>query len=240
MAKVQDEAGHGLYLYCATETLGADRKDMIEDLNTGKAKYANVFNYPTTNWADMGAIGWLVDGAAIMNQVSLQRTSYAPYSRAMVRICKEESFHQRQGFEIMEIMSNGTKEQKDMAQDALNRWWWPSLMMFGPHDANSPRSEKSLLWKIKRETNDELRQRFIDRVVPQADFLGLKIPDPDLKWNEEKGSYDIGEIDWDEFYSVVNGKGPCNQERLKARTDADNNGQWVREAAEAYAAKRAS
>ena len=240
MAKVQDEAGHGLYLYCATETLGADRKDMIEDLNTGKAKYANVFNYPTTNWADMGAIGWLVDGAAIMNQVSLQRTSYAPYSRAMVRICKEESFHQRQGFEIMEIMSNGTKEQKDMAQDALNRWWWPSLMMFGPHDANSPRSEKSLLWKIKRETNDELRQRFVDRVVPQADFLGLKIPDPDLKWNEEKGSYDIGEIDWDEFYSVVNGKGPCNQERLKARTDADNNGQWVREAAEAYAAKRAS
>jgi ring-1,2-phenylacetyl-CoA epoxidase subunit PaaA len=240
MAKVQDEAGHGLYLYCATETLGADRKDMIEDLNTGKAKYANVFNYPTTNWADMGAIGWLVDGAAIMNQVSLQRTSYAPYSRAMVRICKEESFHQRQGFEIMEIMSNGTKEQKEMAQDALNRWWWPSLMMFGPHDANSPRSEKSLLWKIKRETNDELRQRFVDRVVPQADFLGLKIPDPDLKWNEEKGSYDIGEIDWDEFYSVVNGKGPCNQERLKARTDADNNGQWVREAAEAYAAKRAS
>ena len=240
MAKVQDEAGHGLYLYCATETLGADRKDMIEELNTGKAKYANVFNYPTTNWADMGAIGWLVDGAAIMNQVSLQRTSYAPYSRAMVRICKEESFHQRQGFEIMEIMSNGTKEQRDMAQDALNRWWWPSLMMFGPHDANSPRSEKSLLWKIKRETNDELRQRFIDRVVPQADFLGLKIPDPELKWNEEKGSYDIGEIDWDEFYSVVNGKGPCNQERLKARTDADNNGQWVREAAEAYAAKRAS
>lgn len=240
MAKVQDEAGHGLYLYCATETLGADRKDMIEELNTGKAKYANVFNYPTTNWADMGAIGWLVDGAAIMNQVSLQRTSYAPYSRAMVRICKEESFHQRQGFEIMEIMANGTKEQNDMAQDALNRWWWPSLMMFGPHDANSPRSEKSLLWKIKRETNDELRQRFIDRVVPQADFLGLKIPDPELKWNEEKGSYDIGEIDWDEFYSVVNGKGPCNQERLKARTDADNNGQWVREAAEAYAAKRAS
>ena len=240
MAKVQDEAGHGLYLYCATETLGADRKDMIEELNTGKAKYANVFNYPTTNWADMGAIGWLVDGAAIMNQVSLQRTSYAPYSRAMVRICKEESFHQRQGFEIMEIMSNGTKEQKDMAQDALNRWWWPSLMMFGPHDANSPRSEKSLLWKIKRETNDELRQRFVDRVVPQADFLGLKIPDPELKWNEEKGSYDFGEIDWDEFYSVVNGKGPCNQERLKARTDADNNGQWVREAAEAYAAKRAS
>ncbi|HIO67825.1 MAG TPA: 1,2-phenylacetyl-CoA epoxidase subunit A [Flavobacteriales bacterium] len=240
MAKVQDEAGHGLYLYCATETLGADRKYMIEELNTGKAKYANVFNYPTTNWADMGAIGWLVDGAAIMNQVSLQRTSYAPYSRAMVRICKEESFHQRQGFEIMEIMANGTKEQKDMAQDALNRWWWPSLMMFGPHDANSPRSEKSLLWKIKRETNDELRQRFVDRVVPQADFLGLKIPDPEMKWNEEKGSYDIGEIDWDEFYSVVNGKGPCNQERLKARTDADNNGQWVREAAEAYAAKRAS
>jgi len=240
MAKVQDEAGHGLYLYCATETLGADRKDMIEELNTGKAKYANVFNYPTTNWADMGAIGWLVDGAAIMNQVSLQRTSYAPYSRAMVRICKEESFHQRQGFEIMEIMANGTKEQQDMAQDALNRWWWPSLMMFGPHDANSPRSEKSLLWKIKRETNDELRQRFVDRVVPQADFLGLKIPDPELKWNEERGSYDFGEIDWDEFYSVVNGKGPCNQERLKARTDADNNGQWVREAAEAYAAKRAS
>jgi len=239
MAKVQDEAGHGLYLYCATETLGADRKDLIEALNTGKAKYASVFNYPTTTWADMGAIGWLVDGAAIMNQVSLQRTSYAPYSRAMVRICKEESFHQRQGFEIMEVMSNGTKEQKDMAQDALNRWWWPALMMFGPHDANSPRSEKSLLWKIKRETNDELRQRFVDRVVPQADFLDLKIPDDELKWNEEKGGHDFGEIDWDEFYSVVNGNGPCNKERLKARSDADNNGLWVREAAEAYAAKQA-
>jgi ring-1,2-phenylacetyl-CoA epoxidase subunit PaaA len=239
MAKVQDEAGHGLYLYCATETLGADRKDLIEALNTGKAKYASVFNYPTTTWADMGAIGWLVDGAAIMNQVSLQRTSYAPYSRAMVRICKEESFHQRQGFEIMEVMANGTKEQKDMAQDALNRWWWPALMMFGPHDANSPRSEKSLLWKIKRETNDELRQRFVDRVVPQADFLGLKIPDDKLKWNEEKDGHDFGEIDWDEFYSVVNGNGPCNRERLKARSDADNNGRWVREAAEAYAAKQA-
>ncbi|MBL4752508.1 MAG: 1,2-phenylacetyl-CoA epoxidase subunit A [Flavobacteriales bacterium] len=240
MAKVQDEAGHGLYLYCATETLGADRKDLIEQLNTGKAKYASVFNYPTTTWADMGAVGWLVDGAAIMNQVSLQRTSYAPYSRAMVRICKEESFHQRQGFEIMEVMSNGTKEQREMAQDALDRWWWPALMMFGPHDANSPRSAKSLLWKIKRETNDELRQRFVDRVVPQADFLGLKIPDPDLKWNEKKGGHDFGEIDWDEFYSVVNGNGPCNRERLKARTEADENGRWVREAAEAYAAKHAS
>jgi len=238
MAKVQDEAGHGLYLYCATETLGAERKDLVEALNTGKAKYASVFNYPTTTWADMGAIGWLVDGAAIMNQVSLQRTSYAPYSRAMVRICKEESFHQRQGFEIMEVMANGTKEQKDMAQDALNRWWWPALMMFGPHDANSPRSEKSLLWKIKRETNDELRQRFVDRVVPQADYLDLKIPDDELKWNDEKGGHDFGEIDWDEFYSVVNGNGPCNQERLKARSDADNNGQWVREAAVAYAAKQ--
>ncbi|MBL4734090.1 MAG: 1,2-phenylacetyl-CoA epoxidase subunit A [Flavobacteriales bacterium] len=240
MAKVQDEAGHGLYLYCAAETLGADRKDLIAQLNAGKAKYASVFNYPTTTRADMGAIGWLVDGAAIMNQVSLQRTSYAPYSRAMVRICKEESFHQRQGFEIMEIMSNGTREQQDMAQDALNRWWWPSLMMFGPHDANSPRSEKSLLWKIKRETNDELRQRFVDRVVPQADYLGLKIPDPELKWNEEKGRHDFGEIDWEEFYSVVNGNGPCNRERLKARNDADNNGRWVREAAEAYALKHTS
>ena len=240
MAKVQDEAGHGLYLYAATETLGATRKTLTDALNSGKAKYASVFNYPTSTWADMGAIGWLVDGAAIMNQVSLQRTSYAPYSRAMVRICKEESFHQRQGFEIMEVMSFGTKEQKEMAQDALNRWWWPALMMFGPHDENSPRSEKSLLWKIKLESNDALRQRFVDRVVPQADHLGLRIPDDDLKWNEERGSHDFGEIDWDEFYAVVKGNGPCNHERLKARNEADDNGKWVRDAATAYAAKRAS
>lgn len=237
MAKIQDEGGHGLYLYCAAETLGADRKNLVEQLNNGTAKYASVFNYPTLNWADIGAIGWLVDGAAIMNQVSLQRTSYAPYSRAMVRICKEESFHQRQGFEIMEVMSNGIEAQRAMAQDALNRWWWPALMMFGPHDGESPRSAKSLLWKIKRETNDELRQRFIDRTVPQAEFLGLNIPDPDLKWNDKKEGYDFGAIDWEEFYTVVNGNGPCNKERLKARNEADNNGRWVREAATAYAAK---
>jgi ring-1,2-phenylacetyl-CoA epoxidase subunit PaaA len=238
LAKVQDEAGHGLYLYCAAETLGTSREQMIEALHSGKAKYSTIFNYPTLTWADIGAIGWLVDGAAIMNQVPLQRTSYGPYARAMVRICKEESFHQRQGYEIMIAMANGTPEQKRMAQDALNRWWWPSLMMFGPPDADSPNTAQSMRWRIKRETNDELRQKFVDITVPQADFLGLKVPDPDLKWNEEKGRYDFGEIDWEEFYAVVRGEGPVAKERMKARREAWENGAWVREAAAAHEAKR--
>jgi ring-1,2-phenylacetyl-CoA epoxidase subunit PaaA len=238
LAKVQDEAGHGLYLYCAAETLGTSREQMIEALHSGKAKYSTIFNYPTLTWADIGAIGWLVDGAAIMNQVPLQRTSYGPYARAMVRICKEESFHQRQGYEIMIAMANGTPEQKRMAQDALNRWWWPSLMMFGPPDADSPNTAQSMRWRIKRETNDELRQKFVDITVPQADFLNLKVPDPDLKWNEEKGGYDFGEIDWEEFYAVVRGEGPAAKERMKARRDAWEDGAWVREAAAAHEAKR--
>jgi ring-1,2-phenylacetyl-CoA epoxidase subunit PaaA len=235
---VQDEAGHGLYLYCAAETLGTSREQMIEALHSGKAKYSTIFNYPTLTWADIGAIGWLVDGAAIMNQVPLQRTSYGPYARAMVRVCKEESFHQRQGYEIMIALANGTVEQKRMAQDALNRWWWPSLMMFGPPDENSPNTAQSMRWRIKRETNDELRQKFVDITVPQADFLGLKVPDADLKWNEEKGGYDFGEIDWEEFYAVVRGEGPAAKERMKARREAWDNGAWVREAAEAHEAKR--
>jgi ring-1,2-phenylacetyl-CoA epoxidase subunit PaaA len=238
LAKVQDEAGHGLYLYCAAETLGTSREQMIEALHSGKAKYSTIFNYPTLTWADIGAIGWLVDGAAIMNQVPLQRTSYGPYARAMVRVCKEESFHQRQGYEIMIALANGTAEQKRMAQDALNRWWWPSLMMFGPPDADSPNTEQSMRWRIKRETNDELRQKFVDITVPQADFLGLRVPDGNLKWNEEKGGYDFGEIDWEEFYSVVRGEGPVAKERMKARRDAWNKGAWVREAAVAHEAKR--
>jgi ring-1,2-phenylacetyl-CoA epoxidase subunit PaaA len=238
LAKVQDEAGHGLYLYCAAETLGTSREQMIEALHSGKAKYSTIFNYPTLTWADIGAIGWLVDGAAIMNQVPLQRTSYGPYARAMVRVCKEESFHQRQGYEIMIALANGTAEQKRMAQDALNRWWWPSLMMFGPPDADSPNTAQSMRWRIKRETNDELRQKFVDITVPQADFLGLKVPDSDLNWNEEKGGYDFGEIDWDEFYAVVRGEGPAAKERMKARRDAWDNGAWVREAAAAHEAKR--
>ncbi|HJP69938.1 MAG TPA: 1,2-phenylacetyl-CoA epoxidase subunit PaaA [Sphingomicrobium sp.] len=238
LAKVQDEAGHGLYLYCAAETLGTSREEMIEALHSGKAKYSTIFNYPTLTWADIGAIGWLVDGAAIMNQVPLQRTSYGPYARAMVRVCKEESFHQRQGYEIMIALANGTAEQKRMAQDALNRWWWPSLMMFGPPDADSPNTAQSMRWRIKRETNDELRQKFVDITVPQADFLNLKIPDADLKWNEAKGGYDFGEIDWEEFYSVVRGEGPVAKERMKARRDAWENGAWVREAAAAHEAKR--
>jgi len=238
LAKVQDEAGHGLYLYCAAETLGTSREQMIEALHSGKAKYSTIFNYPTLTWADIGAIGWLVDGAAIMNQVPLQRTSYGPYARAMVRVCKEESFHQRQGYEIMIALANGTTEQKRMAQDALNRWWWPSLMMFGPPDADSPNTAQSMRWRIKRETNDELRQKFVDITVPQADFLELKVPDADLKWNEEKGGYDFGEIDWEEFYSVVRGEGPVAKERMKARRDAWDNGAWVREAAVAHEAKR--
>ncbi|HET6535476.1 MAG TPA: 1,2-phenylacetyl-CoA epoxidase subunit PaaA [Sphingomicrobium sp.] len=238
LAKVQDEAGHGLYLYCAAETLGTSREQMIEALHSGKAKYSTIFNYPTLTWADIGAIGWLVDGAAIMNQVPLQRTSYGPYARAMVRICKEESFHQRQGYEIMIAMANGTAEQKRMAQDALDRWWWPSLMMFGPPDADSPNTAQSMRWRIKRETNDELRQRFVDVTVPQANFLGLKVPDPALEWNADKDGYDFGEIDWEEFYAVVRGEGPVAKERMKARREAWDDGAWVREAAAAHEAKR--
>lgn len=238
LAKVQDEAGHGLYLYSATETLGADREATIDDLHSGKAKYSSIFNYPTLTWADMGAIGWLVDGAAIMNQVPLCRCSYGPYARAMVRVCKEESFHQRQGFEIMTKLANGTPEQKEMAQDALNRFWWPALMMFGPNDADSPHTAQSMKWKIKRHTNDELRQQFVDITVPQAELIGLKVPDADLKWNEERGHYDFGEINWDEFWQVVNGNGPCNKDRIDTRRKAKENGAWVREAANEYAEKR--
>ena len=237
LAKVQDEAGHGLYLYSAAETLGTSRQEMIEALHSGKAKYSTIFNYPTLTWADIGAIGWLVDGAAIMNQVPLQRTSYGPYARAMVRVCKEESFHQRQGYEIMMHLAAGTAEQKRMAQDALNRWWWPSLMMFGPTDDNSPNTAQSMRWRIKRDTNDELRQKFVDITVPQAEAIGLVVPDPDLRWNEAKGGYDFGTIDWDEFYAVVKGEGPVAKERMKARRDAWEKNAWVREAADAYAAK---
>jgi len=240
LAKVQDEAGHGLYLYSACETLGISRDELNSQLHQGKAKYSSIFNYPTLSWADMGAIGWLVDGAAIVNQVSLQKTSYGPYSRGMIKICKEESFHQRQGYEIMSEMANGTKEQKKMAQDALNRFWWPSIMMFGPHDSDSPRTGNAMKWKIKRKTNDELRQDFIDKTVAQAELIGLKIPDPDLKWNEERGSYDFGEIDWDEFWDVVNGKGPCNEQRLNHHIKAHEDGEWVRKAAKAYAEKQNS
>ncbi|HEV2832484.1 MAG TPA: 1,2-phenylacetyl-CoA epoxidase subunit PaaA [Hanamia sp.] len=238
IAKVQDEAGHGLYLYCAAETLNISREEMTDQLLTGLAKYSSIFNYPTLTWADMGAIGWLVDGAAIMNQVPLCRASYAPYARAMVRICKEESFHQRQGYEILLTLCRGTKEQKEMAQDALNRWWWPSLMMFGPNDDASPHTQQSMQWKIKRFTNDELRQKFVDICKEQADILGLIIPDPDLKWNDEKGHYDFGEINWDEFRNVIKGNGPCNKERLSMRVSAHENGAWVREAAMAYAEKK--
>ena len=237
LAKVQDEAGHGLYLYSACETLGISREELYEQLHSGKAKYSSIFNYPTITWADIGAIGWLVDGAAIINQVALCNTSFGPYARAMVRICKEESFHQRQGYEIMLTLSNGTPEQKEMAQDALNRWWWPSLMMFGPRDEDSPHTAQSMKWKLKRKTNDELRQQFVDQTVPQADILGLSIPDPDLKFNEETGRYDFGEIDWEEFWQVVKGHGPCNKERMEARVGAWERGAWVREAAMAYAEK---
>lgn len=238
LAKVQDEAGHGLYLYSAAETLGITRDELIDQLHTGKAKYSSIFNYPTLTWADIGAIGWLVDGAAIMNQVMLCRTSYGPYARAMVRICKEESFHQRQGYESLLALSKGSDEQKAMLQDAVNRWWWPSLMMFGPSDAESTNSEKSMLWKIKRQSNDELRQRFVDATVDQARILGVTLPDPDLKWNEAKGHYDFGTINWDEFWNVVKGNGPCNKQRLQARVDAHEKGQWVRDAAMAYAEKK--
>lgn len=238
LAKVQDEGGHGLYLYSAAETLGVSREQMTEELLSGKAKYSSIFNYPTMTWADIGAIGWLVDGAAIMNQIPLCRCSYGPYARAMIRVCKEESFHQRQGYEIMMTLARGTSEQKEMAQDALNRWWWPSLMMFGPHDAESQHSDQSMKWKIKRFTNDELRQKFVDATVPQAEFIGLSIPDPQLKWNEEKGGYDFGPIDWDEFWRVVKGGGRMNRDRITARRKAWEEGAWVREAALAHARKR--
>ena len=239
LAKVQDEAGHGLYLYAATETLGTSREQTINDLNSGKAKYSSIFNYPTLTWADIGAIGWLVDGAAIINQVALCRTSYGPYARAMVRICKEESFHQRQGFEILLTLSKGSKEQKEMCQDAINRWWWPSLMMFGPNDDASPNTQQSLKWKVKRFTNDELRQKFVDICAEQANVLSMTLPDPDLKWNAERNHYDFGEINWNEFWNVVKGNGPCNKQRLDARNKAHNEGVWVREAAIAYAEKKA-
>ena len=240
LAKVQDEAGHGLYLYSAGETLGTSRDQMVADLLSGKAKYSSIFNYPTLTWADIGAIGWLVDGAAIMNQIPLCRCSYGPYARAMVRICKEESFHQRQGFDIMLVLSRGSAAQKAMAQDALNRWWWPSIMMFGPSDNDSKHSAQSMAWKIKRFSNDELRQKFIDVTVPQADFLGLKVPDDDLEFDQKSGHYKFGDIDWQEFYDVVSGNGPCNRERLQVRRSAHEGGAWVREAAQAYAEKRSS
>lgn len=238
LAKVQDEAGHGLYLYSAAETLGITRDQMTNQLLTGKAKYSSIFNYPSLTWADMGAIGWLVDGAAILNQVMLCRTSYGPYARAMVRICKEESFHQRQGYEILLTLSQGTDAQKAMCQDAINRWWWPSLMMFGPKDAESSNSEQSTTWKIKRKSNDELRQQFVDMCVMQVKVLGMTLPDPDLKWNEERKHYDFGEINWVEFWEVVKGNGPCNKERLAAKQKAWDEGAWVREAAMAYANKQ--
>lgn len=238
IAKVQDEAGHGLYLYSAAETLGISRDEMINQLHCGRAKYSSIFNYPTITWADMGAIGWLVDGAAIMNQVPICRCSYGPYARAMVRICKEESFHQRQGFEILLTLSKGSDEQKKMCQDAINRWWWPSVMMFGPNDDASPNSALSMKWKIKRFTNDELRQRFIDMCAEQIKILGMNLPDENLKWNEETNHYDFGKIDWEEFKNVVNGNGPCNKERLAARVNAHEEGSWVRDAALAYAEKK--
>lgn len=239
LAKVQDEAGHGLYLYSACETLGVERDQLLQDLHSGKAKYSSIFNYPTLTWADMGAIGWLVDGAAIMNQVPLCRASYGPYARAMVRVCKEESFHQRQGFEIMLTLCKGSEEQKKMAQDALNRWWWPALMMFGPPDEASTHTEQSMRWGIKRFTNDELRQKFVDVSKPQADLLGLTIPDPDLKWDEEKGQHEFGAINWEEFFNVIKGNGPCNKQRLEARNKAYDEGAWVRDAAAAFAEKKA-
>jgi ring-1,2-phenylacetyl-CoA epoxidase subunit PaaA len=234
LAKVQDEAGHGLYLYSAAETLGISREEMYDQLHTGKAKYSSIFNYPTITWADMGAIGWLVDGAAIMNQVPLCRTSFGPYARAMVRVCKEESFHQRQGFELLLHLSKGSEVQKRMCQDAINRWWWPSVMMFGPSDAESPNTESSMKWKIKRFTNDELRQKFVDICAEQVKLLGMTLPDADLKWNEERQHYDFGKINWEEFWNVVSGNGPCNKQRLETRKKAWDEGSWVREAATAH------
>jgi ring-1,2-phenylacetyl-CoA epoxidase subunit PaaA len=238
LAKVQDEAGHGLYLYSAAETLGIGREEMYDQLHTGKAKYSSIFNYPTLTWADVGAVGWLVDGAAIMNQVPLCRTSYGPYARAMVRVCKEESFHQRQGFESLLHLSKGTEDQRKMCQDAIDRWWWPSVMMFGPSDDESPNTALSMKWRIKRFTNDELRQKFVDVCAEQVKILGMTLPDPDLKWNEEKGHYDFGKINWEEFWNVVSGNGPCNKQRLDTRKKAWDNGAWVREAATAYSEKR--
>ena len=238
LAKVQDEGGHGLYLYTAAETLGISRDELLDNLHTGKAKYSSIFNYPTLTWADIGAVGWLVDGAAIMNQVMLQRASYGPYARAMVRICKEESFHQRQGFEVMTRLAFGTPEQKEMAQDALNRWWYPTMMMFGPPDAESPNSENAMKWRIKRETNDQLRQKFVNQTVPQVEYLGLTVPDTQLKWNEEKKGYDFSEPNWTEFKQIISGNGPCNKERLAARNKAHDEGAWVRAAAMAHAKKK--
>lgn len=238
LAKVQDEGGHGLYLYSAAETLGVTREEMVQALQEGRAKYASIFNYPTTTWADVGTIGWLVDGAAIVNQISLQRSSYGPYARAMVRICKEESFHVRQGYEIVLTLAGGSEEQKAMAQDSLNRWWWPTLMMFGPHDTESAHSAQSMKWKIKRQSNDELRQKFVDQTVPQAEFAGLEIPDECLRWNEELSHYEFGEIDWDEFKRVIDGDGLCNRQRLQHHIRAHEEGQWVRDALRAYEEKR--
>jgi len=238
IAKVQDEGGHGLYLYSAAETLGTSRDQMLEGLHSGKAKYSSIFNYPTLNWADVGVIGWLVDGAAIMNQVPLCRCSYGPYARAMVRVCKEESFHQRQGYEALLVMMKGTDEQRAMVQDAVNRYWWKCLAMFGPPDADSPHSAQGMRWGIKRISNDDLRQKFIDATVPQAKVLGVTLPDPALKWNEARGHYDYGQIDWAEFWNTVEGNGPCNKERLATRVKAHNDGQWVRDAAQAYARKQ--
>lgn len=240
LAKVQDEGGHGLYLYAAAETLGVSRDALIDALHAGKAKYSSIFNYPTLTWADIGVIGWLVDGAAIMNQIPLCRCSYGPYARAMIRVCKEESFHQRQGFDLLLTMMGGTEAQRDMVQDAVNRWWWPSLMMFGPPDGESKNSGDSMRWGIKRISNDDLRQKFVDATAPQADVLGVRLPDPDLRWNEVRGHYDFGAIDWTEFWSVVNGDGPCNRDRLAARIKARDEGAWVREAAVAHAEKQAA
>jgi ring-1,2-phenylacetyl-CoA epoxidase subunit PaaA len=237
LAKVQDEAGHGLYIYSGVETLGVDRESATKDLLSGKAKYSSVFNYPTLTWADIGVIGWFVDGAAIVNQTMLAKCSYGPYARAMVRICKEENFHKKQGYELVAGLANGTKEQREMAQDAVNRWWWPSLMMFGPSDKDSPNSPQLMKWKIKKESNDTLRQRFVNLTVPQAKAINLTIPDPDLKFNEETGNWDYGKINWDEFYEVIKGNGPCNKQRLEARNQAYANGEWVREAARVYAEK---
>jgi ring-1,2-phenylacetyl-CoA epoxidase subunit PaaA len=238
LAKVQDEGGHGLYLYSAAETLGVSRDQLLEGLHSGKAKYSSIFNYPTLTWADVGTIGWLVDGAAIMNQVPICRCSYGPYARAMIRICKEESFHQRQGFESLMTQMSGSEAQREMVQDSVNRWWWPVLAMFGPPDSDSPNSALGMRWGIKRISNDDLRQKFVDATVPQAGILGVDLPDPDLKWNEERGHYDYGAIDWNEFWTVVNGNGPCNKERLATRVKAHNEGQWVRDAALAHARKQ--
>ena len=237
IAKVQDEAGHGLYIYCGTETLGVDRHELLEQLLDGRAKYSSIFNYPTLSWADMGVIGWLVDGAAIVNQTILAKTSYGPYARAMVRICKEENFHKRQGYEICATLARGTPAQREMLQEAVDRFWWPALMMFGPSDTDSPNSAELLKWRVKRKTNDELRQRFVNLTVPQAIAIGITLPDPDLRFNEATGNWEFGEIDWTEFFQVIGGEGPCNRERLAARRQAHEDGAWVREAAAAHAAK---